>query len=220
MILASSLLPVVDPALTKHFRKKSRKRLNEDEKALLQAFLTFPFLEKHDVIAIMDALRTCIHNHAAFLDYFNRVWMQEMMFDIWNASGKREEGLFTRFTNNGIESLHATLKRFLRQHPRTDRLLRWLQNYAEEKIRDMDVALSHSEIDANIGLIRRRALFHWLELLCDYETKPDFCSLHFSFTCHEWNTFNDLTGRRRHYTQCTNEQGKFFPCSRICLGTS
>ena len=196
-------------ALTKHFRKKSRKRLNEDEKALLHAFLTFPFLEKHDVIAIMDALRTCIHNHAEFLDYFNRVWMQEMMFDIWNASGKREEGLFTRFTNNGIESLHATLKRFLRQHPRTDRLLRWLQNYAEEKIRDIDVALSHSEIDANIGLIRRRALFHWLELLCDYETKPEFCSLHFSFTCPECNTFNDLTGRRRHHTQCANEQCKY-----------
>ena len=90
-------------------------------------------------------------------------------------------------------SKHATLKRFLRQHPRTDRVLRWLENYAKEKIRDIGIALSHSDIDANIGLIRRQALFHWLELLRDYETKPEFCSLHFSFTCPEWNTINDLT---------------------------
>ena len=54
-----------------------------------------------------------------------------------------------------------------------------------------------------------QALFHWLELLRDYETKPEFCSLHFSFTCPECNTFNDLTGRRRHHTQCSKEQCKY-----------
>ena len=196
-------------ALTKHFRKQGRKRLNEDEKALLHAFLTFPFLEKDDIMGIMDAMRTCIHNHATFLDYFNRVWMCETMFEVWNASGKREDGLFTRFTNNGIESLHAMLKRFLRGHPRADRLLRWLDNYAIEKIRDIGIALDRSEMDCNVELVRMQALFHWLELLCGYETKPEFCTLRLSFTCPECQTFNDVTGRRRHHTQCDNKQCKY-----------
>ena len=54
-----------------------------------------------------------------------------------------------------------------------------------------------------------QAWFRWLELLCDYEIKPEFGSLPVSFTCLECSTFDDLTGRRRHHTQCSKEQCKY-----------
>ena len=64
---------------------------------------SFPFLRETDIKRLVNALATGDHPHAAFIAYFQGTCVKKDIFPLWNVSHQHNDGLNTRYTDNGIE---------------------------------------------------------------------------------------------------------------------
>lgn len=190
-------------AVTHHFKGRKRRRLTAQESAILKAFQSMPYLERRDIEKILRGFETVVHSHGEFTAYFRRTWMSDLYFPLWNLSNKQHRGLRTRYTNNGIESFHSRIGSELSRHPQTQNLLRWLEDYSEEKLREIQTTseVGH-EVDTGTELDRLEILFEWRKILESFETRPEFCVLPFSFVCPTCGAVNELQGRRQSHLIC------------------
>lgn len=193
--------------LNKHFRKSKTRRLEPSEKYFIQQFVRFPFLPKKDILAILEALQTVEHPYQDFIRYFTQTWMKDdTMFELWNFSSMDDEGLITLYTNNAIEAFHKRMSLELSPHPQIQRFLRWVESYGKEKHRSREVITPrNSTKDSQQWRDSVDIRACWTQILQNFVTKPEFCALHFEFTCPECQSVNVLAGRRQSHLRCENQ---------------
>lgn len=199
-------------ALNRRFRGTRRRKLGALDQEFVELFQQLPFMNKDDIIRVLNGLSTVENGHDDFVAYVWKHWMRDKMFPLWNLDGIEDDGLLSRYTNNGIEAFHSIMKRQLVAHPRVQSFLHWTEAHAEEKEkmisvgRTQDRAARHHE-DMVIEQIELK--FRWEQLIRNYPCKRRFQVLSFGFTCPACNRHNLLTGRRTSHLLCENEECKF-----------
>lgn len=192
--------------LNKHFRKKKAKKLEQQHKYFIEQFLRFPFLTKGDIVAILNGLQTVQHPHEDFVRYFTRTWLEDDMFLLWNFSSMDDQGLITMYTNNAIEAFHKRMAIELSPHPQVQRFLRWVESYGKEKHRARSVIAPRDSTKSSQQWKDRMDIRAcWKHILQDFATKPEFCAIHFEFTCPKCQCINLLAGRRGSHLLCQNQ---------------
>ena len=191
-------------ALSRRFKDEvKRRKLRAQEKEFLRAFQSMPFLERSDILHMLDSLKTMVHPYGNFVAYFNRTWMPQEMFDLWNLSGKQSHGILTRYTNNALESLNGRLGLEFPQHPQTQMLLRFLETYSTSKLAEVSTTERVSQdVDATTSISRLETVFKWRKMVESFETRPEYSSLPFSYVCHNCGHVNQLEGRRASHLIC------------------
>ena len=199
-------------ALNRRFRGTKRRKLSQPDQEFLTLFQQLPFMNKEDITRVLHGLATVQHAHDDFVAYVQKHWMRDEMFTLWNLDGIEDDGLLSRYTNNGIEAFHSIMKRQLNAHPRIQGFLHWAEMHAEEKDKIISVGNAPNTCarDHDGLVIEQMELrFRWEQLIRIYPCKPQFQVLSFGFTCPECSRRNLLTGRRTSHLYCENEQCKF-----------
>ena len=195
-------------AVTYRFKGGKKRKLKTQDRAILKAFQSMPFLEQRDIKRMLSEFQTVVHSHVKFAEYFQRTWMSNAFFPLWNLSNKQHHGLRTRYTNNGIESFHSRIGSELSRHPQTQNLLKWFNDYSEEKLREIQTTTGvGQEIDTTTCLNRLEILFEWRKTIESFETRPEFRVLPFSYVCPACGAINQLEGRRQSHLTCQAKCG-------------
>lgn len=185
-------------AVTYRFKGGKKRKLKTQDSAILKAFQSMPFLEQRDIKRMLSDFQTVAHSHGKFAEYFQRTWMSRTFFPLWNLSNKQHHGLRTRYTNSWIESFHSRIGSELSRHPQTENLLKWFNDYSEEKLREIQTTSGvGQEIDTSTCLNRLEILFEWRKTIESFEMGPEFRVLPFPYVCPACGAINQLEGRGR-----------------------
>ena len=197
-------------ALSKRFRGGKRRQLSDLDKLFIRLFITTPFMDKESIEKALNGLSTVKHPHEGFVRYFNKNWMKEDRFSLWNLSNATDVGLISRYTNNGIESFHKQMNSSLPPHPTISSFLYWAQRCGEERLLKIENSPARDfRLDACRSRDQRQARYLWERLIQSYETKEEFSVPRFYFVCPGCGTTNVLNGRRNSHLQCENGDCRF-----------
>ena len=207
-------------ALSKCFRGGKRKQLSDQDKLFIRLFTTTPFMDRKSIEKALNGLSTVKHPHEGFVRYFEKNWMKDDRFLLWNLSNATDVGLISRYTNNGIESFHKQMNNSLSPHPTIGSFLYWAQSCGEERLRMIENSPARDfRLDACKSRDQRQARYLWERLIQSYEIKEKFSVLRFYFVCPGCGTTNVLNGRRNSHLQCENRgcqfSGELLPYSRV-----
>lgn len=127
--------------LYRKLQKCSDPKIRRELYNIFQLFSGFVYLTKKEIDECLDKIEEREHPFGKFVEYFKSYWMPR--YNTWNLSGV-DDYMYTRCTNNAIESFNALVGDALPRHPKMERFVTTMKRISLTKQRELDLGFERA----------------------------------------------------------------------------